>query len=101
MKRLLLVACAALMMGTGFAGAADAKASAAETVKNQALCPVMGGEIDKTIYADVNGKRVYFCCMGCVSKFKEDSAKYIIKLEKEGITLDQAPVTAAKPPVKE
>ena len=31
----------------------------------QTTCPVMGGAINKDVYADYEGKRVYFCCPGC------------------------------------
>jgi YHS domain-containing protein len=60
--------------------------------KEQGTCPLMGGNIDKNFYADHNGKRVYFCCGGCVAPFKKDPEKYIKKLESEGIELAKAPV---------
>ena len=28
----------------------------------QMTCPVEGGKIDKSVYVDYQGKRVYFCC---------------------------------------
>jgi Cu(I)/Ag(I) efflux system membrane fusion protein len=43
----------------------------------QTLCPVMGNPIDKEIYVDYRGVRVYFCCRGCDKKFLADPAKYI------------------------
>ena len=55
--------------------------------KPQANCPVMGGKINKDIYVDHKGKRVYFCCKGCVSKFKKNPEKYIKKLEEKGVKL--------------
>jgi len=58
---------------------------------NQTVCPVMGGEINKEVYADYNGKRVYFCCQDCLSTFKKDPEKYMKKLEDEGVTLENAP----------
>ena len=54
----------------------------------QRKCPVMGGAINKDIYADYEGKRVYFCCEACISTFKSDPAKYVKKLEGEGVTLE-------------
>jgi YHS domain-containing protein len=57
--------------------------------KAQTVCPVMGGEINKDIFADHEGKRVYFCCKACVETFKKDAAKYTEKLEKDGVTLDR------------
>ena len=59
--------------------------------KEQATCPLMGGKINKDIYADHAGKRVYFCCAGCIAPFKKDPEKYIKKLESEGVELAKAP----------
>lgn len=56
----------------------------------QTKCPVMGGKINKAQFADVNGKRIYVCCPGCIGKIKADPAKYIKQLEAEGIELDKA-----------
>ncbi len=98
MKKIVLVASAAVMlMGMALVGAGETTpAEKAQTVKHQTVCPVMGGEIDKTIFADYQGQRVYFCCNGCPPAFKKDPAKFITKMEKEGITLDKAPVEAPK-----
>ena len=57
----------------------------------QTTCPLMGGKINRKTYADHDGKRVYFCCKDCVGKFKKDPAKYIKKLEGQGVTLETAP----------
>ncbi len=57
--------------------------------KSQTTCPVMGNKIDKKIFADHNGKRVYFCCEDCLPKFKESPEKYIKKLEDEGVILEK------------
>ena len=59
--------------------------------KPQTTCPIMGGEINKEVYTDYEGKRVYFCCPGCIPEFKKDPAKYIKKLEDEGVTLEKIP----------
>jgi len=53
-------------------------------MKSQTMCPVMGGEIDKTIYADHKGERVYFCCNPCKAKFEADPEKYLKILAKKG-----------------
>jgi YHS domain-containing protein len=53
--------------------------------KEQVNCPVMGGKINKELYADHDGKRVYFCCAMCPDTFKKDPAKYIEKMKKDGI----------------
>ena len=62
----------------------------AEVATAQKMCPVMGGAIDKNIYADHDGKRVYFCCPACLQTFKDDPAKYVKKLEDAGVTLEKA-----------
>ena len=54
----------------------------------------MGGEVNKELFADYQGKRVYFCCKACPAEFKKDPAKYIKKMEAEGITLDKTPQAA-------
>jgi YHS domain-containing protein len=64
---------------------------------SQATCPVMGGQINKEFYSDYEGKRVYFCCPACIPEFKKDPAKYVKKLEDQGIALEKAPVAEKKP----
>jgi YHS domain-containing protein len=55
----------------------------------------MGGKINKAIYVDYQGKRVYFCCDACPAVFKKDPAKYIKALEDKGIVLDKTPESSA------
>jgi YHS domain-containing protein len=50
----------------------------------QTTCPVMGGDINKEVYADHEGKRVYFCCASCVAQFEKDPEKYLAKLKETG-----------------
>jgi YHS domain-containing protein len=57
----------------------------------QKLCPIMGGEIDKSAYTDYEGKRVYFCCPGCKATFMEKPDKYIEDMESKGIVLERVP----------
>ena len=59
--------------------------------KKQITCPVMGGKIDPKLYADVNGKRVYVCCAGCVAAIEKDPDKYLQKMRKEGVAPADAP----------
>ncbi len=64
---------------------------AAEATKAQTLCPVMGNKIDKTVFVDHKGKRIYFCCPPCVEKFRKAPEKYLQKLADDGVTLEDAP----------
>lgn len=57
-----------------------AETAAQEQPITQETCPVMGGEIDKDIYVDYQGRRIYFCCPGCPEEFQKDPEKYIEKL---------------------
>ncbi len=58
----------------------------------QTTCPVMGSKVNaKSLYVDANGKRIYVCCPDCVAAVKEDPAKYIAKLEAEGVVLATVP----------
>ena len=47
---------------------------------DQTTCPVMGGAINKDIFTEYKGKKVYFCCPGCQPEFDKDPEKYIAKL---------------------
>jgi len=82
--------------GTSKAAVTGAK-KAATTTKNkpQTLCPVMGGAINKKLYVDSDGKRIYVCCAMCISTINKDPAKYIKQLEDQGITLEKTPATPA------
>lgn len=68
-------------------------------VKSQTTCPVMGGTIDKSLFVDHDGKRIYLCCQGCEEAVKKDPEKYIKQLEDEGITLDKTPKPQTTCPV--
>lgn len=57
----------------------------------QTICPVMGGKIDKNVYVDYQGKRIYFCCASCKKQFEKDPEKYMKKLQDEGVTLEKSP----------
>ncbi len=41
----------------------------------QTKCPVMGGKIDEKIFADYQGKRIYFCCSGCIERIQKRPGK--------------------------
>ncbi len=43
----------------------------------------MGGQVDPDVYADHEGRRVYFCCEACPAKFSRDPGRYLRKLDEE------------------
>lgn len=57
----------------------------------QTQCPVQSDKIDKKIFVDYHGKRIYFCCRGCVAQFKKNPEKYLKKMEAEGVATEKAP----------
>jgi YHS domain-containing protein len=75
---------------------APAEAKPAPQATTQTKCPVLAGDINKEVFADYKGKRIYFCCAGCDAQFKKDPEKYMKKLKEEGVTLEPAPAGAAK-----
>lgn len=50
------------------------------TAETQTHCPVMGNEIEKEVYTDFHGVRIYFCCPPCIEKFEKTPDEYISKL---------------------
>ena len=82
--KILLVSLVVLVLAGG-------PALAAAPAKPQTVCPVLGGNINKQVYVDYQGKRIYFCCLGCDAEFKKDPEKYMKKMESEGITLEKSP----------
>lgn len=64
------------------------KSSAITESKVQTRCPVMGGVINKELYVDHDGKRIYVCCQMCINKVKSDPDNYLSKMENDGIELE-------------
>lgn len=64
--------------------------------KAQTTCPVLGGNIDKNIYVDYQGQRIYFCCKGCDAAFKKNPEKYLKIMESQGVTPEKSPAASGK-----
>ncbi|MDX9702682.1 MAG: hypothetical protein RBU23_06530 [Candidatus Auribacterota bacterium] len=59
--------------------------------KAQTVCPVMGSTVNKSLYVDHGGNRIYVCCGACVSAVKSNPEKYIEQLEAQGVKLEKTP----------
>jgi YHS domain-containing protein len=59
---------------------AESPAQAVAAKVEQTTCPIMGQPINKDVFVEHKGKKVYFCCPGCEQKFQADPEKYIAKL---------------------
>jgi hypothetical protein len=57
----------------------------------------MGGDIDRAVFVDHEGLRIYFCCAGCDATFRKNPAAYIAKLRAQGIEPERSPAAQAVP----
>jgi YHS domain-containing protein len=89
--------CAIVMMASPGVMGQSAKSTKADTGKTavhakqlspQTTCPVSGDPINKKLYVDYNGKRIYVCCEDCISPVKKEPEKYISKLESMGQSVE-------------
>jgi YHS domain-containing protein len=64
--------------------------------KAQTTCPVLGGNINKDVYVDYQGQRIYFCCEACIAEFRKDPEKFLEKLKAQGITSEKSPTGQGK-----
>ena len=55
---------------------AEQRKAMAALPKVQVTCPVSGKTVDEKVSIEHDGRKVYFCCKDCVSKFKRNPAKY-------------------------
>ncbi len=54
--------------------------TAAAASVEQTTCPVSGDKIDKNVFVEYKGKKVYFCCAQCKAAFEKEPEKYLAKL---------------------
>lgn len=94
MKNKLITVILALVLAFSVAGAGWAAPPPMTDIpagKSQVACPVQGGKINKEIYADYKGQRIYFCCPECIPIFKKNPEAYLKKMEREGIIPERIP----------
>jgi YHS domain-containing protein len=82
MKKLIIMAISILFLLPGIVFSAERE------LKPQTTCPVLGDRIDKNVYLDYEGQRIYFCCAGCKDTFLKEPEKYFKKIEEDGILLE-------------
>ena len=69
------------MKGHGLESMTDEPIEAVTAAIEQTTCPIMDGNpINKALFVEYKGKKVYFCCPGCEDKFTAEPAKYVAKL---------------------
>ncbi|MDD5674652.1 MAG: heavy metal-binding domain-containing protein [Chitinivibrionales bacterium] len=77
---------ASIVGQTTKSGQADTvkKVAAAKQLKPQTTCPIQGEIINKKLFVDYKGKRIYVCCPSCMDSVKANPEKYIAKLKALG-----------------
>ncbi|MFH0981277.1 MAG: hypothetical protein V2A79_07050 [Planctomycetota bacterium] len=64
------------------------EANLANSYSYQTKCPVSGGEINPSAFAELpNGQQVFFCCAGCAPRFQANLAEYAPNLAAQGIRM--------------
>lgn len=58
-------------------------------IPSQGTCPVMGRTVNRSIYTDNKGWRIYFCCPPCVKAFESDPEKYLQLMKEQEIELEK------------
>ncbi len=101
MKKYLLIPAVIISfcMLAGISGKA-AYAAKDKNAKKQTVCPVTGKAIDKKVFVDYKGSRIYFCCSECIKDFNKDPNKYIKKIEASGVKLEKTPSKGEKDAVR-
>ncbi len=89
MKRLIIIAIslAALLFTIAITSLVKNK----NKLEPQKLCPVMDMEINKEVFLDYGGQRIFFCCNDCINKFKARPDAYLKKTRAPGSALASAP----------
>lgn len=87
---LVALALTSTLLPLNVTSASDSTPVGGNASGKQTLCPVMNYKINKDLHVDVDGKRVYVCCASCIDKIKTDPAKYLEKMEKEGVVHEKA-----------
>lgn len=62
-----------------------------EAGKPQAVDVLTGDVIDRNLYGDYEGKRVYFCHAGSKTRFEQNVQTNLQKIQDKGIVLASAP----------
>ena len=61
-------------------------------LQRQSLCPVSGEKVDRSVWADYQGKRIYLHCELAKKSFLEKPETFYKKLIEEHVALDDIPM---------
>ena len=88
---ILALALAVAAAGTGLAGDPTTGFLDRPVPKQQVACPVQGGKINKDLYTDYQGQRIYFCCPECLTIFKTNPELFMKKMQQQGVVPEKTP----------
>ena len=91
MKKVLFAGALCLAVSVGFLVAGCGPSESQAQAGPQTTCAMMGTPIDKNIFVDHKGKRIYFCCGACPDKFRADADVQMKKMTDAGVVLADAP----------
>jgi YHS domain-containing protein len=61
-----------------------------EQGKPQSVDVISGKPVNRSVFGDYNGQRVYFCCPESKKTFDANTQAYLEAIRKQGIILDRA-----------
>lgn len=69
----------------------EMKEAGVQPYRLQTHCPIMDLEINRDLYHDHEGKRIYICCPGCMDEVEERADEIIAEHRKKGIVFEETP----------
>ncbi len=78
------------VMGAGWAGPPPSMEMPLAG-KTPVACPVQHGKINKDLYVDYQGQRIYFCCKECIPIFQKNPEAYLERMRQEGVIPEKSP----------
>jgi YHS domain-containing protein len=85
---LMDIACDKEEKGTKETGQVTPKVGEVQTLKAQTTDALSGKPVNKNIYADYEGKRIYFCCDQSKKDFQKNPEVYLTKFREQGVILE-------------
>lgn len=64
--------------------------------KIQVICPVSGKPVSEKAFIEQGGGKIYFCCKGCVGKYRDDPSRYRARLADSFTYQTKCPVSGER-----
>lgn len=89
MKPLIMIPALVLALAP-LAGGGETNPPPATVSPRQTLCPVMKGkQVNRNLYIDHRGYRIYLCCGPCVKVGKRNPDKVLAMMQEQGLPLEK------------